>query len=185
MTIGGTVTEICDQAFDECSNLKEIIIPNSVVNIGERAFSNCGLTNITIPNSITTLSDYTFYGCSALTSVTIGESVKEIGRSAFSGCDALASIYFLGTTPPTCPYFNSEQYDKINIYVPENALAAYQNADGWKKFNNLQEGNPTGIDNIRNYVADGNNKCYDLRGNRLSAPKRGLNIINGKKVMVK
>ena len=73
----------------------------------------------------------------------------------------------------------------LNVYVPQGSLEAYQNADVWKNFLNLQEGAPTGIDSAKNNIMDGNSKCYDLHGNRLSAPKRGLNIINGKKVIVK
>lgn len=47
----------------------------------------------------------------------------------------------------------------------------------------LQGFNYTGIENIK--TESGNDVYYDLRGNRLSAPKHGLNIINGKKYVVK
>jgi len=73
----------------------------------------------------------------------------------------------------------------LNVFVPHEALLAYQSAVGWKDFWNLQGFVPTGIYNVKNDILNGNSKCYDLRGNRLSAPKRGLNIINGKKVIVK
>ena len=73
----------------------------------------------------------------------------------------------------------------LNVFVPQEALLAYQSAVGWKNLWNLQGFDHTGIDNVKNDIMDGNSKCYDFRGNRLSAPKRGLNIINGKKVIVK
>lgn len=73
----------------------------------------------------------------------------------------------------------------LNVFVPHEALPAYQSAGGWKDLWNLQGFDPTGIDNVKNDILNCNRKCYDLRGNRLSAPKRGLNIINGKKVIVK
>ena len=72
----------------------------------------------------------------------------------------------------------------LNVFVPQEALTAYQNAAKWKDFWILQGFDATGIENVK---AEGGNAniYYDLRGNRLDAPKRGLNIINGKKVMVK
>jgi len=47
------------------------------------AFSNCrSLTNIIIPNSVTNIGMYAFYNCSSLTSITISNSVN-IGHKAF------------------------------------------------------------------------------------------------------
>lgn len=75
---------IADHAFDGCTSLTSIDIPNSVTSIGIYAFQSCtGLTSITIPNSMTSIEDYTFSGCSGLTSVTIPNSVTSIGGYAF------------------------------------------------------------------------------------------------------
>ena len=58
----------------------------SVTSIGYGAFEGCsGLTSITIPNSVTSIGDSAFSSCSGLTSVTIPNSVTSIGYSAFKG----------------------------------------------------------------------------------------------------
>ena len=64
-----SVTSIGEYAFNDCSSLTSITIPNSVTSIGALAFDNCSsLTSITIPNSVTSI-DGGFYGCSSLTSI--------------------------------------------------------------------------------------------------------------------
>ena len=58
----------------------------SVTSIGEWAFQNCSsITSITIPNSVTSIGYGAFGGCSSLTSITIPNSVKRIGQNAFFG----------------------------------------------------------------------------------------------------
>ena len=66
--------------------IKDLVIPEGVTNIGYCAFDGCiGITSITIPNSVTSIDDMAFYGCSGLTSVTIPNSVVSIGDAAFYG----------------------------------------------------------------------------------------------------
>ena len=73
--------------------IKDLVIPNSVTSIGERAFYYCtDLTSVTIPNSVTSIGDWAFFRCTGLTSVTIPNSVTGIGNSAFCFCSGLTSI---------------------------------------------------------------------------------------------
>ena len=87
------VASIGDQAFNDCSELTSVTIPNSVTSIGYGVFSGCSsLTSVTIPNSVTSIERNTFQYCSSLTSITIGNSVTYIGDYAFYGCSGLTSI---------------------------------------------------------------------------------------------
>jgi hypothetical protein len=90
---GSTFTSIGEHAFQSCTGLTGITIPDSVTSIGDYAFSRCtGLTEITIPNSVTTIGEWAFQSCTSFTSVTIPDSVITIGRGAYYDCTGLTSV---------------------------------------------------------------------------------------------
>ena len=86
-----TVVSIGEKAFAECFDLSNVIIPNSVTEIGDSAFSRTSLDSIEIPNSVMVIGDYAFSG-SYLRSLEIPNSVTVIGEGVFSGCSYLRSI---------------------------------------------------------------------------------------------
>ena len=95
--LGNSVVSIGDGALCECSGLTSIYIPEGVTTIGGRAFSGCSsLTSVYIPEGVTSigesLGDGVFQFCSSLTSIYIPRSVTSIGRNTFNGCTSLTSI---------------------------------------------------------------------------------------------
>lgn len=93
VTLKSTTIGIYHNAFNGCSQLTAITIPDSLLFIGYQAFSGCSATILWADNpSITTIGDYAFSGYLGV-SITIPGNVNYIGYNAFSGCNALTGVY--------------------------------------------------------------------------------------------
>ena len=116
-----------------------INIKEGTVSICPSAFEGCtALTSVTIPNSVTTIGYDTFRGCTGLTSVTIPKSVTSIGGSAFSGCTGLKKIYSLNPVPPVIYWDTFVAYD-VDLFVPKGCVPKYKEAKYWKDFRFIGE----------------------------------------------
>ena len=84
--IPNTVTNIGARAFQGCTSLTAFVVPDSVVKIGVSVFQGCSsLWNVTLSRSLTGIPDYAFYGCSMLETMVVPENVTYLGNSFFSG----------------------------------------------------------------------------------------------------
>ena len=130
------IADITDYAFNNCTSLASITIPNSVTSIGQSAFSYCtSLTSVTIPNSVTSIASYAFYYCTSLASITIPNSVTSIGGNAFYYCTSLASLTVEAATPPTLGsnvFYGTDA--NLTIYVPAESVDAYKSDSGWSTY---------------------------------------------------
>lgn len=82
---------IADGAFSERTNIKSVVIGNSVVSIGEKAFADSSVTSITL-TAVKSIGANAFANCTRLTEVIFCDKVESIGASAFSGCENLEKI---------------------------------------------------------------------------------------------
>lgn len=108
-----SITEIGDYAFNYCESLVLNSLPQSLITIGNYAFSKTRFGYGTLPTIISdkviSIGEYAFNGCDSLRSITIGESVETIGSGAFYG-SPLSFIDVKGANPPKL-----ESTSSINI----------------------------------------------------------------------
>lgn len=110
---------IYNHMFEMCSNMQSITLPNGVRKICDYVFNSCdALGQITIPKSVNYLGDYVFYQ----------SGIKE--------------IFFESNTPPRLKQDDYHTFasiiskDEAMVYVPDAAVAAYEEAYphlAWKK----------------------------------------------------
>ena len=93
-TIDGLpVTGIQNNAFNFCSRVTQVTIPDTVTSIGAYAFYYCsGLSSVKMPRNMTAIGDNAFARCTSLTSLIIPKGIAAIKSSTFSECDSLASV---------------------------------------------------------------------------------------------
>lgn len=71
----------------------DYVIPKTVKEIGEYAFSNCNeINNITFPKTLTFIGNSAFYECNSITKIVLPDNIKFIGERAFSYCRKLQEI---------------------------------------------------------------------------------------------
>lgn len=127
-TVPDAVTSIAKVAFAS-SCIERIVLPDSVTQIGESAFSNCSkLKSIMLPKGITSLPDSLFSGCTVLEEIGIPESVKALGKAVFSGCSALKEV----TIPSPVVVIPDEAFSGCvmleKITIPAGVAAIGENA---------------------------------------------------------
>ena len=149
-------------------------IPENVI-IGGNTFRDLdGFTSITIPASVKGIEKYAFYGCRDLTSViSLSTAPSPIDNLAFANYEGYIdgqSVYSF--TPAT-------------LYVPIGCKSIYQSTEGWKNFQNIVEFDPSALGKHVTMDADKDAPVFDLFGRKLSQLRKGINIINGRKVIVK
>lgn len=84
---------IPESLLNNCTNLKEVVIPESVTTIENHAFFGCAsLEKINLPAGLTEISNSLLGGCTVLSEITIPDGVTAIGDSAFQKCASLTEI---------------------------------------------------------------------------------------------
>ncbi len=82
-------------AFEKCTKLTSVSLPQGITSIGYCAFFDCdALASVSIPDGVTTYGESAFWLCTSLKSITIPEGVTVISKSMLESCKSLVSVTF-------------------------------------------------------------------------------------------
>lgn len=153
-------TEIFTSQFEGYTNLQEVILPNSITTIGQKAFRECSdLQIINLPENITTLPWQTFYYCESLENINIPEGVKTIGSATFSMCENLKNINMPNTITSieNTAFYGCKSLESIEIPKGVTIIKYYTFYNCYSLKNiDIPEG-VTSIERLAFY------KCYGLQ----------------------
>lgn len=197
VNLPSTLKVLGDQAFANCAKLTTVELPAGLDSLGSAFFSCSGLTSIDVPRSVQVIGQSAFYGCKALANVRLHTGLRQINSMAFSSCSALKEIKLPSTVDSISPaaFMMADNIVKMEclavvpprtgataftdiaetctLYVPNSSIAAYKAATGWSAFTKVEQytGAVSGLDND-----DAPAVYYDLQGNRVASPARGIYI---------
>ena len=150
-----TVTAIGNNVFKDNTTISTVVIPSSVIHIGDSAFYGSSLTSVVIGGTEQTLlataplrrtkqekecyeiGKYAFANCKYLTDVQFLECVSSIGEGAFKGCSSLKTIQSMMQNPPTIDatvFAGCGELKNIVLYVPEEWIQTYLDKTIWRDF---------------------------------------------------
>ena len=190
VSIPKTVKNIEQSAFYVCPKMTQLQIADGLVTIGDNAFFNCnGLSIVTLPNTVKTIGNKAFYACYGLKTVVLGTGVSQIGSNAFYNCNKLLDFYCYAYSVPDATLSFDSSVKNATLHVPSSSLYSYRMDFDWDDFKSIvaitvNDPKPTGINSVKN-SKNKNTIIYDLNGVRQPEVKKGVNIINGQKVIVK
>ena len=86
------ITALPIQAFYKSTNVENLILPNTLITIGEEMFYQSKLKTVVIPANATTIGNSAFEQCASLISIDIPANVETIGTAVFTPSSSLTSI---------------------------------------------------------------------------------------------
>jgi len=127
-------TQILDYAFADNKDLTTIILPKTIIEIGDYAFSNDSSLETINLYEIQDLGNFVFMNCEKLEEIDLGNNINTIGNNTFENCNDNLIIKISNPIPPTIGDDIFKNVNSFKIIVPSNLLETYKNADGWAEY---------------------------------------------------
>ncbi len=139
VVIPNHITSIGEKAFINCQSMMSVTIPECIVSIGEWAFAHCtALKTVTIPDCVTIINYSSFRDCRRLTEVVFSRSLRSIGNKAFLGCCSLTNALIPEGVESIGEEAFSDCNSLINVRIPQS-VKSIRHAAFWgcSKLTNL------------------------------------------------
>lgn len=134
LTIEEGITHIAYNSFSSASDLKTVSFPSTLESIGVEAFDGCSqIKELTIPENVILIDDRAFLNCSSIKSISFNEELEYIGDQAFDGCTSVKEI----TLPESVNHIGERAlcvYPGADLTLPETLDYIGYNAFSTSKY---------------------------------------------------
>ena len=114
-----SIEEIGEDAFSRCLNIRSIRLPSSIAILRDNVFFSCvNLNSVVLPDKLNTIGKFTFCACEALQEIHLPSSLQNIHATSFLGCVNLKNIYCSAQQAKWIgPFFKSSPKSKFIINI--------------------------------------------------------------------
>ena len=187
-TIPNSATPLAPGALSCCRMPLETTLPARITEVPREAFA--GVTGMKVLNgklstSLKTIGARAFTDCRELGYMVLPLALNTVGQSAFVGTEALEDIYLMCTSVPAMNEtgFADATFENATLHVRAGKTSDFQNADGWSRFVTILDDSTTKLDAVEaENTAEA--PIYNLQGQRVQRPQKGIYVQRGKKVLV-
>lgn len=138
-SLPATLTSIGNMAFQSCESLEKVSLRQGITSVGASAFDGCAsLTSLALPEGVTEIGSRAFASCKGLDYLSFPSTLESVGDYVLSFASSHLSLVVGAATPPSVggSGFYPSPYG-VTLYVPDNSVADYQAAEGWKSFSTI------------------------------------------------
>lgn len=177
-TLRGNVSRIEDSSFSRCTNLVNVVIPDSVKFFGDFVFYNCSnLQTVKLPAQVYEMGKYTFKACSSLQKADVPAGTQAIGEDMFRECSSLTSVTIPKsvTSIGKCAFYRCKQLQAVTL--PDNVTSigkwAFYECTSLKAVTipkgvmNIEQRAFANCTSITKFGASIFNKAYKVKGSHL------------------
>ena len=134
-----SVTEVSNDMFAHCKELKEVVFNDGLQRIEDYAFRECtSLDHINLPSTLLEINVLSFSFCTSLEDIILNEGLQKIGMGAFANCRSLESITIPSTVTEisTNAFFNCRRLREVGLHggIEEIRFTAFEECSSLERF---------------------------------------------------
>ena len=143
MVIPNTVVELGESAFGNCTGFDgTLTLSENLTYIGSWTFEECAgfKGSLVIPNSVTSIGSSAFEGCHGFDgTLSLSKGLTSVESFAFASCDGFMDAVICAEVPPTLGNYSFGGFGSTKLTVPCGCVSVYENSDWSEQFTNIIE----------------------------------------------
>lgn len=177
------IKKVCNNAFTNCSKLKNLSLPEGLTEIESSAFNNCAITGIRLPSTLKYIGSATFQDCKYLEEIVIPENVQSIGSDAFLRCNSLKDVYVKNANTKICNDSFSPELTCRNLLVDNQKNNTAINRESyWNSSLGIGASNGASLLHIYNNGSSANQDLINEYNARYDGTRTNTIEVNGQKL---